>query len=165
MVFLRKKRPPAEVQNLISADDKAIAWGEAVGGSAVVAARSGLLVESADGVKTLPWHLIDAARWDPPTFTFKYRPELGAPLREMTVALQTVGELPPAINEGVTRTVLLTERRELLPGSSAVISARKDHVGTIRWTVTFDPGVNAEDPQIVAAAHRELEQVRGSAGY
>lgn len=165
MGLLRKRLPPPEVVAMLGSDDKAVAWGKAVGGTAVVAARSGLVLETPDGVLQLPWHLIDTARWAPPTFTIKYRSEPGAPLRELTVTLESVGELPPAVHEGVTRTVLVSQRRELLPGSSAVIAARKDHLGTIRWTVTFDPGVKADDPAIVAAAKRELAQIREGVGY
>jgi hypothetical protein len=158
--WTRAEPPPAEVVASAAEHGGALAWGLALDGAAVVAARGALVL----GDRAVPWHLIDHAAWDPPVLSVRYRDAVDGRTRPVRLELAQHGELPPVIRQGVTRTVV-TSRRIALDGQrGAVFAARRDPAGKVAWTVVFDPGLDPADPALQARAREELAQLRETLG-
>lgn len=162
MPFRRRDRQrPVPVQELEALHGRALAWGTTAAGEPVIATIDALVLS---GGTILPWHLVDKAGWRPPVFTIRYRdPGTGSP-RRMQIELASHGELPPVVRERVTRSVVISRRVALQGDLGAVVAARRDPTGAVTWTVSFDPGLDAADPQLQQAARDALSQLRQSYG-
>lgn len=152
---------PQPVQELESVHGRALAWGTTQDGEPVIATIDGLVI--GDG-SIVSWHLVDKAVWEPPLFTLRHREaQSGAP-RRLQVHLAVHGQLPPVVRERVTRSVVISRRVPLQGELGAVLAARRDTTGNVSWTVTFDPGLDARDPQLQQQAREALGELRQSYG-
>ena len=162
-LFRSKSAAKAEdVKRLESDHGPALAWGATAAGDPVIATVSCLVI-GGQSPHAIPWHLIDKATWNPPSFDLRYRSAAGAP-RTLRVELDSVGKLPPVVRERVTKSVVISRRLPLEGESGAVVAARRDPSGTVHWTVTFDPGLDATDPVLQQRAREALAELRRSYG-
>lgn len=168
---MRLRRPampprlPGEVVTRlgIPADEKVVAWGSAVDETYVVATDRALYADAV-GSRT-PWSRISRAAWDEPVLTLALIDEAGRAQRPLRLRLEDSRELPPAVHDRVTASVIVSERVDLGGGATALLAARKDSDdGQIRWSVVFDPGLDPTDPELRRAADAALDQLRGSLG-
>ena len=129
----------------------------------MLATRTALVI-GGDPPTVLPWHCIDRASWESPTFSLTYRdPDSGAS-QVLQLELAERGDLPRAVRDRVTRSVVLSRRVELSEGAGAVVAARRDDSGAVSWTVVFDPGLDPTDPQLQQQARLALQDLRQSLG-
>ncbi|MBK9740539.1 MAG: hypothetical protein IPO93_13745 [Actinobacteria bacterium] len=74
-------------------------------------------------------------------------------------------DLPAAVRDRVTASVVISDRVALGEGAKALLVARRgSDDGEIRWSVVFDAGLDPRDPTLRAAADEALAQLRDSLG-
>ncbi len=162
--FWRRSAIPDDVAAMAGEHGKVLAWGRTHAGLPVLATETALLVRQDGTVLDLPWHRIDRAFWEPPSFTVRYRdPGTGAP-RSLQLPLAEHGELPPVVRQRVTLSVVTSRRVELASGAGAVLAARRDGAGAVTWTVVFDAGVDPTDAELQGEARQALAAFRRSLG-
>lgn len=160
--IFRRAAKPDSVLLLERGHGSSLAWGVTPGGDAVIATLDALVVGGSPPT-ALPWHLIDKAAWEPPVFTIRFR-EGGAAAGAMRLELAEAGKLPPVVRERVTRSVVISQRVAIRGENGAVVAARRDPAGRVHWTVTFDPGLDAGDPELQRVAREALAELRRSYG-
>ena len=77
--------------------------------------------------------------------------------------LDEPGSLPTVVYERVTSSVVVSERVALRGELGARIVARRAGDG-LRWTVTFDAGLDPRDPVLRAEADEALAELRATLG-
>ena len=149
--------------------ERVIAWGSSEQGggtqTVVTAATERALYVQATGDR-IRWEQVTKATWDDPVLEVTRLGEDGRLLPALRVRLDAPGDLPAAVRDRVTDSVVVSERRELHVGTttgSALFVARR--LGEdVRWTVVFDAGLDHRDPALQAAADAELEALRATMG-
>jgi hypothetical protein len=148
--------------------EKVVAWGAGPGADVTqalfAAATDRALYLQATGER-LPWDHISKATWDEPMLDLVVIDEEGRPSRLVRVRIDESHDLPAAVHDRVTASVLISERVDLGNGAKALLAARRgSDDGEVRWTVVFDHGLDPSDPQLRAAADAALAQLRDSLG-
>jgi hypothetical protein len=127
----------------------------------VVATLVGLHVTGWD--QPLRWDHIESASWDEPILDLVITGAEGSRLQQLR--LDRAGELPAAVRDRVTASVVTSERVEVAEGRFATFAARRrSDDGEIHWTVVFDSGLDPDDPNLRAAADATLNELRQSLG-
>jgi hypothetical protein len=152
----------------IGPGEKIVAWGSASPGDAtqtvVAAATDRALYLQATGDR-LPWDTIVKASWDEPVLELVVSDAAGGAPRAVVVELDDARDLPAAIHDRVTASVVVSERVDLGNGAGALMVARRSSDGdSIRWTVVFDSGLDPSDPALRAAADEALARLRDALG-
>lgn len=163
-------RLPAGVADALGVrpGEKVIAWGAGPGAdvtqAAFVVATTRALYTQATGER-VPWHRVSKAAWDEPILDLVLLDDGGQPSRPLRIRLDDAKDLPPAVHDRVTDSVLISDRVELGAGAGALLVARRDSDdGSIRWAVVFDAGLDPADPQLRAAVDEALGRLRESLG-
>jgi hypothetical protein len=111
----------------------------------------------------LHWDRIESAAWDEPLLDLVINDEHGSRLEQLR--LDRAGDLPAAVHDRVTASVVTSERWELADGRFATFAARRrSSDGEIHWTVVFDSGLDPNDPDLRAAADAIVNELRQSLG-
>jgi hypothetical protein len=148
------RRTPAGVRELVEAGERVLAWAE-------VQPAGYLPVPQ---MMRLPWDLISKATFsEAAVLVVEARPDPGARDRSWRVVLAEAGTLATVVYERVTSSVVVSERVLLQGDLGARIVARRAGDG-LRWTVTFDAGLDARDPALRAEADAALAELRSTLG-
>lgn len=148
--------------------EKVVAWGrcpsaDSGAGAFAVATDRALYLE--DGARRVAWSSMGKATWTEPVLTFTavdQRGRIGSPT---TVELAEPGDLPAAVHDRVTASVVISQRVDLLGRGSALMVARRDSDdAAIRWSVVFDAGLDPSDPSLRQAADEALVNLRAALG-
>ena len=146
--------------------ERIVAWGAGAGPdptqSMVAVATDAALYLQSEGSR-VPWAHITKAAWDEPVLELSIT-DGSAPARFVRVRLEDSRDLPAAVRDRVTASVVVTERLDLGDGAKATAVARRDDEGAIAWTVVFDAGLDPADPALRAAADEALARLRDSLG-
>lgn len=147
--------------------EKVVAWGStahADGPPTYLLCTDRALYLQAAGER-VPWHRISKATWDDPILELRILDDTGRSARALRLRVDQALDLPPAVHDRVTDSVVVTERVDLGEGQSALMSARRDSDdGQIRWSVVFEAGLDARDPGLRARAEEALARLRSSLG-
>lgn len=149
----------------IGPGEKVVAWGTTSDAtqSTVVAATDRALYVQAVGER-LPWDTIAKATWSDPDLDLVITSPDGRP-RSMRVRIDDSRDLPAAVHDRVTASVVVSERVDLGNGAKALLVARRSgDSGEIGWSVVFDAGLDPSDPALRAAADDALARLRDSLG-
>jgi hypothetical protein len=159
----RIRLPREEVQALgVPAGERTVGWGRLAAGCAVATDRA-LYAATLGG--RLPWHAISKAVWDPPYLSLTVVDRAGAVVGRPRLDLVEPRDLPAAVHDRVTASVVVSEHVDLADGSGALIAARRDSDDDeIRWSVVFDAGLDPTDPALRAAADDALARLRDALG-
>lgn len=148
------RRAPAQVRERAGAS-KPLAWAPA-GGDWVVASAESLIIP---GREPLEWVQVIRAAWDDPVL------EVQAPEGMYRLVLENPGRIPEVVNERVKASVVVQHHVPLVGEQGVRLVARRRPGDTdITWRVTFDPGLDPEDPELRSAANRALTELRSSIG-
>ena len=91
--------------------------------------------------------------------------DTGQVVGERVVELGRATDLPAAIHDRVTDSVIVSERADLGDGAAAMLVARRNSdVDEIWWAVVFEAGLDPKDPALITRAAAELAQLRESLG-
>lgn len=138
--------------------DAVLAHGKLTTGEDVQATRLALLVPARE--LRLPWDRVTAATWDDPTL------HVIASGTTYDLEMAEQGLLPEVIRERVQASILVSEHVDLRGDLGARFSARRVPFGDseVRWTVTFDAGLDAQDPELRVQAEQVLDRLRQTYG-
>ena len=158
--------PGAVVSMLgIPRSERVVAWGSDSDETqtAYVAATDRALYLSARGER-IPWDRISKASWDEPVLEIVVVDDAGRPERVL-VRMDDEGEVPAAVHDRVTASVVVSEWVDLAGGKGARLVARRaSDDDAVRWSVVFDSGLDPSDPSLRQAAHEALSRLRDSLG-
>lgn len=151
---MRLRRIPAEVQDL-AGEQRVLAWA-AVDDGWVVTTRDRLLLPGRDPVD---WQDVVRAAWDDPVL------EVQVPSGIVRLVLHAPGNVAEVVNERVKASVLVQHHVALIGDKGVRLVARRKPGDTgIMWRVTFDPGVDPNNPALRAAADDALAELRATLG-
>ena len=157
------RRTPAGVRELVEAGERVLAWAEVQPAGFAVATDVALYLPVPQMMR-LPWDLISKATFsEAAVLVVEARPDPGARDRTWRVVLAEAGTLATVVYERVTSSVVVSERVLLQGDLGARIVARRAGDG-LRWTVTFDAGLDARDPALRAEADAALAELRSTLG-
>lgn len=148
--------------------EKVVAWGRGLAAADAetpfVLATDRALYFEADA-RRIPWSRISKASWDEPVLTFVALDDRGRPSTPVAVEVPEAGDLPAAVHDRVTASVVMSQRVDLEGHGGALMVARRDSDdGQIRWSVVFDAGLDPTDPALRKAADEALTRLRDSLG-
>jgi hypothetical protein len=166
-------RPPADLRDRlgIPARERILAWGSGPKPAGVadaepdyVAATDRSLYVEGTGA-CYPWDSIGRASWSEPVLEVQLLDANGATGPTLRLRVNESGDLPAAVHDRVTASVLVSERVEIADGVRARMVARRAHDDApVRWSVVFDAGVDASDPQLQRLARAALDDLRSALG-
>jgi hypothetical protein len=171
---MRAGRLPAEVRAALTLGqgDRLLAQAATRGGSYAVASTAALhLPDSQGGFVRLPWERIEQASWA--EGLLRVREQGGGSAAEYLVGLTEPGAVPETVQERITATIVVSHYGQLPGGGGVRIVGRRGLVagpptvrGTVelRWSFVFDPGLDPNDPGLLAQAEQLLENLRRQTG-
>ncbi len=162
-------RTPAEVRAAIAGGERILAWTPMRGappGAYLAATDAALYVVGGPvhGVVRLPWDLVTKATWtDEAVLVVEGRPGRDESEEVWHLAPEDLQRLPTVVYERVTSNVVVSERVALEGELGVRIVARRSG-DDMRWTVTFDPGLDPQDPDLRRRAEEALADLRSTLG-
>lgn len=125
------------------------------------------VVESAE-VSRLPWERVERADWDRDAerlVVFEVG-EFGQVRPQRAFAVEEPGLLLELVRERVTASVVLQRRVPIEGKRGLTVIGRRSPVreGQVSWAYEFDPGVDPEDPGVMAAAEAGLRAAQADLG-
>jgi len=155
-----RTRPHAHVDLPILPGERVVAWAVSDQPQLTLAATEHALYLGQQ--ERLAWDDIVRATWEPSLLTLALD-STGQQVRRLH--LPEAGDLPAVVRTYVTDSVVVSQHVEVAPGKGARLVARRAGLdGEIRWSVIFDEGLDAQDPQLQAAAMEQLALLRESLG-
>ncbi len=162
------RRLPAAIAGSLGVlpGEKVIAWGSSGAADAgelryAVATDRALYLQS-PGAR-VPWHRVSKASWDEPTLVLVLVE--GDDRSVLRVRLDDARDLPPAVHDRVTDSIIVSERVELTATAGARMVARRDSDdGSVHWSVVFDPGLDPQDLSLRPAVDEALGRLRDALG-
>ncbi|NJP34689.1 hypothetical protein [Micromonospora thermarum] len=166
----RPKLPPADRPPLAS-DERVLAWaavGNGEGDGVLVATNLGLWLPGRG--HRIGWHDILKAVWSGRELTVTPAERLAerdgylvvADCPAETYLLLDPGDLPHQVRARVTRSVAYTEAHPVPGGAGRIAARRVPGVDGLTWTVRFEPGTPADDPDVLAEADRLVGVARAA---
>ncbi|CAB4710087.1 MAG: hypothetical protein F2675_05065 [Actinobacteria bacterium] len=129
----------------------------------VVATNRALYLQSTQ--ERIRWDALSKAIWAEPVLTLTLIDGTGQVVGERIVELGRTSDLPAAIYDRVTDSVIVSERADLGDGAAAMLVARRNSdADEIWWAVVFEAGLDPKDPVLITRAAAELAQLRESLG-
>ena len=147
--------------------ERVISWG--VGektdpdGSLIVATDAALYEQRSR--RRIEWQRVTKGAWEQPEFVIDFDDDGVA--RRLRIRVDDARDIPAAVRDRVTDTVVISEYRTLEGDRGAFFVARRSpdgDVGDIRWSVVFDEGLDPGSTASRERADAELEQIRASLG-
>ena len=159
------RRMPREARDLASPGEQVLAWSTVRGSreAYAVATDVALYAPVPEPIR-IPWDHVAKATWgDEGVLVVEGRLDPRGPDRTWRIAIDDPRSLPTVVYERVTSTIVVSERVVLQGTQGARIVGRRAGDG-LRWTVTFDAGLNPADPEIRARADEALAELRATLG-
>ena len=111
----------------------------------------------------VPWVHINRATWEDPAVVVEA--QVDGVSRRWRITLEEAGRVPEVVRERVMATIVFSEHVDLLDGAGArIVGRRGDAMAPVEWTITFDPGLDPEDPHLRQMAVQSLADLRESLG-
>ena len=111
------------------------------------------------------WQDVMKGTWEQPDLVLDFSADSGP--RRIRIRLDEPRDLPAAVRDRVTDTVVISEYRELFEGAGAHFVARRapgGGVDQIQWSVVFDAGLDPTDASLRSHADAVLGELRSSLG-
>jgi len=159
------RRTPADVRALTLPGERVLSWARVAGPATAyaVATDQALYIPVPEPLR-LPWELIAKATWgEGAIMLIEGRVAPAGINRTWRVRIDEPGAFPTLVYERVTSSVVVSEHVALMGDAGIRIVARRAGDG-FRWTVTFDPGLDPDDPQIRRRADAALADLRSTLG-
>jgi hypothetical protein len=152
----------------VRSGEKVVAWGtgpvDARSEIAHVVATDRALYLSSP-VRRIPWSRIARATWEEPVLALAVLDDAGRVGRPLEVPMDASGDVPAAVHDRVTASVVISQRVDLDGfGSALMVARRGSDDEQITWSVVFDAGLDPADPRLRAAADIALARLRDALG-
>jgi hypothetical protein len=149
--FLRRRRLPAASRPALDADERIVAWAGASGDDVVVVTNLGIWLPGAPG--RLGWHEIHKATWSGRQLSLVASSIVASEDGYDVVAnrpavvhtLLDPGNVPSQVRARVTKSIAYTQHH---PPGVRVVARRVPGVDGLRWTVRYDPDMDAADSSV-----------------
>ncbi len=157
-------RLPGELRRR-AAPDRVLAWTRS-GTSELAALDTALLLPDGSDPERIPWDLVLRASWSDGRLEVSAQDRPGGAARTVVIPVAgDLGSLPEVVRDRVNASIVVQHHVALRGESGARIVARRRPGSTdLRWSVVFDPGLDAADPALRAAADAALVVLRDSLG-
>jgi hypothetical protein len=164
-----RERIPADVLERagLPRNDKVLASGVARDGTWLLGTRRVLVVVLADHRVVLPWESVEDASWDRDEERLRITGvgAFGRPRPSYALEMEEPAHLLQLLRERVTASIVLQRRSPVRDRLGVTVIGRRSPVGgPVTWMHAYDPGLDPEDPEVVAVADVLLEQVRSEVG-
>jgi hypothetical protein len=161
MALLR--RTPSEVRALVPPGERLLAWSRVSPAGVAVVTDAALYLPVPQTMR-FAWDLVAKATFEETgILVVEGRDQPTGPDRAWRVLLDEPGAFPTVVYERVTSSVVVSERVVIEGDLGARVVARR--VGDrLRWTVTFDGGLDPRDPQVRARADVAIAELRSALG-
>ena len=159
------RRIPREARDLALPGERVLAWSTVRGSrdAYALATDVALYMPVPEPIR-IPWDQIAKATWgDDGVLVVEGRIDPRGPDRTWQVAIDDPRALPTVVYERVTSTIVVSERVNLDGSQGIRIVGRRAGDG-LRWTVTFDAGLNPADPDLRRRADEALADLRSTLG-
>ena len=157
------RRTPSEVRSAIDEGERVLAWAPVQPAGYAIATDAGLYLPVPQMLR-LSWDLISNATFsEAAVLVVEGRATPTDRDRAWRVVLEEPGALPTVVYERVTSSVVVSERVLLREELGARFVARRAG-DRLRWTVTFDAGLDPRDPALRAEADAALADLRATLG-
>ena len=168
-LFPRSGRVPADVlaRAALPRGEKALAEAQAADGSWLLGTRRSLVLLPPGRVVHLPWEQVEDAAWDQDTGRLRVIGvgSYGEPRPSYAFTLEDPALLLQLIRERVTASIVLQRRVPVRGKQGVTVIARRSPVGgPVEWMHAYDPGLDPDDPEVVAVADLALAQARAELG-
>jgi len=166
MRLFRRGGLPAEVRARLTLErgERVLAHARAVAGSYVVATDRALYHEQRGRYDRLGWEAVEKATWDDEAATIDVT-ETRSARAVHRLRLAEPGYLPETVRERVMSTIVVSQHVRLVGARGVRIVGRRSAAqGELRWTLTFDRGLDPDDPGVRAAAEQALTELRVQTG-
>jgi hypothetical protein len=146
--------------------ERVIGWGSrtSAAGDVLIAVATDAALYLQAPQDRIPWDRIAKAVWQEPELAVTAVDESGRMVPTIVIRLDEPRDLPAAVHDRVTASVVVSERVDLGDERKAMMVARRSADGQIRWTVVFDAGMDPRDPELRAAADEALARLRSALG-
>jgi hypothetical protein len=168
-LFTRSGGVPAEV--LARADlprgTKVLAFAQAADGSWLLGTRGSLVLLLPSGVEQLAWEEVEDAAWDSEARRLRVTGigSYGDPRPSYAFAMEDPALLLQLVRERVTASIVLQRRVPVRDDLGLTVIGRRSPVGgPIAWMHAYDPGLDPDDPEVVAVADLALSQAQAEIG-
>ncbi|HEX5018370.1 MAG TPA: hypothetical protein VFX15_12390 [Actinomycetes bacterium] len=160
MVKLRKSKVPDAVRSRLDLreGERILAWADDGHGRLVVASETALhLQRTPPDYTRFGWEQIEHASYDSGVMTIELGPELGS--ASLRVPVGTGRELPVAIRDRITASVVVDRFIPLVDDRGVRIIGRRSTGGDVTWRLDVDPSI-ADQESVASQAQRLLEEVK-----
>lgn len=160
------RRTPAGVRALVQQGERVLAWSTVRAGAQetyAAATDRALYIPVPDPLR-IPWELVTKATWgEDLVLVVEGRTDERGPDRAWRVRIDDPRVLPTVVYERVTSVIVVSEHVSLEGDAGARIVGRRAGEG-LRWTITFDPGLDPSDPELRRRANEALAELRSTLG-
>jgi hypothetical protein len=147
--------------------EKALAAAPADDGSWLLGTRRSLVLVLTDEVVRLPWEQVEDASWDQEARRLRVDAvgSYGEPRPSYTFTMEDPALLLQLVRERVTASIVLQRRVPVRDRLGLTVIARRSPVGgPVQWMHAYDPGLDPDDPEVVAVADLALSQAQAEVG-
>ena len=153
--------------SLTEPGERLLAWANiAPEGTVLLASTHAMYIPAVGDITEpirVPWVQIDRATWEDPEVVVEAL--IDGVARRWRITLEAPGRVPEVVRERVMATIVFSEHVDLLEGAGArIVGRRGDADAPVEWTITFDPGLDPEDPGLREMAVQALSDLRESLG-
>ena len=132
-------------------------------GSLIVATDAALYEQRS--LQRIEWQRVTKGTWEQPESVIDF--DDNGLARRLRIRVDDARDIPAAVRDRITDTVVVSEYRTLEGDRGAFFVARRSPDGDvedIRWSVVFDEGLDPGSAVMRERADAELEQIRASLG-
>jgi hypothetical protein len=164
-----RERIPADVltRAALPRGDRVLASGVAHDGTWLLGTRRVLVLLPPGGREVIAWESVEDASWDRDEERLQITRvgEYGRARPTYVLAIDEPAHLLQLLRERVTASIVL-QRRVPVRGrlGVTVIGRRSPAGGPVTWMHAYDPGLEPDDPEVVAVAELALTQARSEVG-
>jgi len=155
------RKVPVEVQGLLTAGERVLAWSELSDGGWMVA--TDLRLHATEPALDVSWVDVIGAGWEAPELTVRLW--VGVGNKEVSYRITEERTLPQVIRERVEETLLVQTKVEISGRHGMRFLARRvPGTGDTLWQQIADPGLDLDDPAVQArvdSAQRQLRDLFG----
>ena len=160
---------PAEIleRARLGRGEKVLASAEAVDGSWLLGTRRSLALVLPSEVAHLAWEEIEDAAWDKDGGRLRVHGvgSYGEPRPSYTFEMEDPALLLQLVRERVTASIVLQRRIPVRGDLGLTVIGRRSPVGgPVAWMHAYDPGLDPDDPEVVAVADLALTQAQAEVG-
>ncbi|MEO6885746.1 MAG: hypothetical protein ABI232_05575 [Jatrophihabitantaceae bacterium] len=158
-LFHRREAPPAALISLLDKDERVLSWGDAAGGTVVVATPRGLWWPEGSGNRLIGWQVVSKATWrDGALQVIEADVDDDLLLIDrlpVTAVLATPRDLPATVRKRVEANVVSSEVVAVEGGVARLVARHVPGQDGVQWWARLEQGA-ADTEQVRSAIRARL---------